>query len=70
MFWNDERLHNWASRNGVTPYDRTLINPASLDLRLGDFYRLPRRRPGAKIGRSACRWVVPWCDSDVYQGDQ
>ena len=41
MFWNDERLNNWASRNGVTPYDRTLINPASIDLRLGDHYRLP-----------------------------
>ncbi len=40
MFWNDLRLTSWASEN-VTPFDPALINPASIDLRLGEFVRYP-----------------------------
>jgi len=38
----------WASGGGVSPYDPGLVNPASIDLRLGDIIRLPRWywRPG------------------------
>lgn len=36
MIYNDELIERWASNGGVTPFDATLVNPASIDLRLGD----------------------------------
>lgn len=44
MIWNDARIKEWASSGGVTPYDASLVNPASLDLRLGNQIRLPQAR--------------------------
>ncbi len=41
MIFNDRQLIVWASSGGVTPFDPDLVNPASLDLRLGQFYRKP-----------------------------
>lgn len=41
MIWNDEMIREWAREN-VTPYDDSLVNPASLDLRLGDIVQFPR----------------------------
>ena len=41
MIWNDERIAQWASNGGVTPFDAACVNPASLDLRLGDEIRHP-----------------------------
>ncbi len=41
MIFNDTKIKQWASSGGVTPFDPDLVNPASLDLRLGQFYRKP-----------------------------
>ena len=40
MIWNDARIKEWARNGGVTPYDASLVNPASLDLRLGNTVRV------------------------------
>lgn len=39
MIWNDTELHAAAAAGMVTPYDPALVNPASIDLRLGYEYR-------------------------------
>ncbi len=41
MIFTDKQIKFWAESGGVTPYDPACVNPASLDLRLGDFYRKP-----------------------------
>lgn len=41
MIWNDRMIREWAGAGGVTPFDGTLVNPASLDLRLGNSIRTP-----------------------------
>jgi deoxycytidine triphosphate deaminase len=41
MIWNDRKIYEWASTGGVTPYANDLVNPASLDLRLGNMIRRP-----------------------------
>lgn len=41
MIWNDRRIREWAETGGVTPYAEDLVNPASLDLRLGNKVRIP-----------------------------
>jgi len=41
MIWNDNMIRDWASNGGVTPFDDNMVNPASLDLRLGDELREP-----------------------------
>jgi deoxycytidine triphosphate deaminase len=43
MIWNDEKIAAWASAGGVTPFDESCVNPASLDLRLGNKIREPHR---------------------------
>lgn len=43
MVWNDKKIADWASSGGVTPFDETLVNPASLDLRLGNTIREPHK---------------------------
>lgn len=42
MTWSDTELRKWASNGGITPFDDALINPASVNLRLGDKIRFPR----------------------------
>jgi deoxycytidine triphosphate deaminase len=44
MIWNDVKIRTWASTGGVTPYDASLVNPASIDLRLGSSIRIPLQR--------------------------
>lgn len=39
MFWNDKKIKQWAENGGVFPYDQKLVNSASIDLRLGEYYR-------------------------------
>ena len=41
MIWNDRLIRLWASTGGVTPYAGGCVNPASLDLRLGNTIRRP-----------------------------
>lgn len=41
MIWNDRMIHEWALAGGVTPFDEKCVNPASLDLRLGNTIREP-----------------------------
>jgi dCTP deaminase len=43
MIWNDRMITQWAQAGGVTPFDAALVNPASLDLRLGNLIREPRQ---------------------------
>lgn len=43
MIWNDAMIVQWAEDGGVTPFNPALINPASLDLRLGNMLRIPDR---------------------------
>ncbi len=43
MIWNDSKIAQWAASGGVTPFDESCVNPASLDLRLGDKIRLTKR---------------------------
>lgn len=41
MIWNDAALTAAAAAGMVDPFDPALVNPASIDLRLGAAYRLP-----------------------------
>ena len=41
MIWNDTLIREWAESGGVTPFDSDMVNPASLDLRLGNKIREP-----------------------------
>lgn len=43
MILNDLSIKRWAANGGVTPYDESLVNPASLDLRLGNTIREPHK---------------------------
>ena len=43
MIWNDSKISAWAASGGVTPFDESCVNPASLDLRLGNQIREPHR---------------------------
>lgn len=43
MIWNDSKIEDWASSGGVTPFDAACVNPASLDLRLGNMIRQPHK---------------------------
>lgn len=43
MIWNDSKISAWASSGGVTPFDASCVNPASLDLRLGNRIAIPLR---------------------------
>jgi len=35
MAWSSSRIIEWGSQGGVEPWDPSLVNPASLDLRVG-----------------------------------
>lgn len=41
MILCDKHLKEWAESGGISPYDPSLINPASIDLRLARTYRVP-----------------------------
>lgn len=41
MISPDYQIHYWARNHGITPFDEACVNPASIDLRLGDEYRVP-----------------------------
>jgi len=41
MVWSDNKIKPWASSGGITPFDEKLVNPASLDLRIGNQIREP-----------------------------
>jgi len=36
LIWNDCKLRSWAEGGGVEPYADECVNPASIDLRLGN----------------------------------
>lgn len=36
MIWNDSIIKQWASGGGVAPYKESLVNPASVDLKLAN----------------------------------
>ena len=42
MIWNDRLIAEWACTGGVTPFAGDCVNPASLDLRLGNTLRTHR----------------------------
>ncbi len=69
MIWNDTRIKEWASNGGVTPYDETLVNPASLDLRLGNQIRVPQLRwtigNDSPVGRETPASEL-WTDSEKF----
>lgn len=73
MIWNDERIARWASAGGVTPFDESCVNPASLDLRLGNSILVPRMcwqlKSGSAINRNTPTQDL-WQDAfefDVYR---
>jgi len=41
MVWNDSAIAKWAAAGGITPFDEALVNPTSLDLKMGDMIREP-----------------------------
>ncbi len=43
MIWNDSKITEWAESGGITPFDPALVNPASLDLQLGNMIRVAQR---------------------------
>lgn len=43
MIWNDSKITAWATSGGVTPFEPACVNPASLDLRLGNLIRQPHK---------------------------
>lgn len=48
MILQDSELRKWAEKDGLRPYDSEMVNPASVDLRLGNRLREPMWywRPG------------------------
>lgn len=43
MIWNDVKISQWAAAGGVTPFEPACVNPASIDLRLGNKIREPHK---------------------------
>jgi deoxycytidine triphosphate deaminase len=56
MIWNDLTIRGWATSGGVFPYDATLVNPASIDLRWS-----------GRIRRAAERWHAYNVPSDFAE---
>lgn len=48
MYWGDDKIRDWAENCGIDPFDPKLINPASIDLRLGKDYRRPEQETWSK----------------------
>lgn len=71
MIWNDRRIYEWAATGGVTPFAEDLVNPASLDLRLGHLIREPRvkwwtRQPNSAIDKSTPASEL-WTDAFAFE---
>ena len=60
MIWNDTRLHQYVAAGMVDPFDPALVNPASIDLRLGAQYRLPHPAWGMRANGRPLRVNVFW----------
>lgn len=43
----DRQIIHWANGGGVTPFDRSLVNPASLNVRVGNYLRV--ESPGGEM---------------------
>jgi len=54
--WNDAALHAAALAGMVDPFDPALVNPASIDLRLGAQYRLPHPAWPANAWMNTSDW--------------
>jgi len=68
MILNDTAIKLWAKRGGVSPFNPRLVNPASLDLRLGDEFinldtgkrsrqRIITLRPGCAILATTLEYI-------------
>lgn len=70
MIWNDRRIYEWAATGGVTPFAEDCINPASLDLRLGNTIRIPCQR-WQLLGSEAVGKKTPakdlWQERETFQ---
>jgi dCTP deaminase len=51
MIWNDIKLAMWGTAGGITPYNGEFVNPASIDLCLGNKYRVPEIDKWSEIHR-------------------
>jgi dCTP deaminase len=69
MLANDRIIANWAASGGIQPYDPALVNPASIDLRLGgEFINLETQlrlrtdeitiKPGQAILATTLEYIV------------
>jgi len=69
MIWNDAKIREWASSGGITPYDESLVNPASLDLRLGKWIREPLQHWSYMPITPAISKATPACDlwTDAFE---
>lgn len=75
MIWNDSKIKQWASSGGVIPYDEALVNPASLDLRLGNMIREPHKVWSylstadmlAKIKDGSIKQLPHWGDDFAFE---
>lgn len=41
MIYSDSYIKHWAKNGGIKPYYEQYVNPASIDLTLGSYYRTP-----------------------------
>lgn len=41
MYLNDTKIKIWADLGGISPFDPKLINPASIDIRIGEKIKIP-----------------------------
>ncbi len=53
--WSDRMLNNWAEQGGLTPFEPKNINPASVDLRIGN--KFINLTTGQKVECSKIRFV-------------
>ena len=49
MRWNDKKIYDWAKAGGVKPFNPERINPASIDLCVGEYYRFPTQAGWSKM---------------------
>lgn len=69
-FLPDYKIKEWAEAGGVSPLDHANINPASLDLRLGNIIRVPRWYWRNPVSRWAAWYLLgqpdPRHEPDLY----
>lgn len=74
MIWNDRKIYEWAATGGVTPFAEDCVNPASLDLRLGNMIRRPHQiwerlstvDIDQKIADGSIRTLPKWGDAVAF----